>query len=278
MAMEDPYLQSNANNRCFNHTEVLFRRWVTTPVVILASLLSIIGCCLIMFTFLRWKDVRRSTARVILFCLAIADLLTALSYLTSSTIEYVFQPGPKPIVPDIYNRSYEFNNACLTTAILVLYTSKTACLWTVFLSIYFVLTLVFKCSSKRQTCCMMPLFHLIGWLLPVFIVAPLAATGWLGFGPYTQGTNWCFTSFVPFHGANWSQNYSSLLTTFFTVEGVAGHLPDILSFVCIMVCYLIILLANRCKWHKVCPIPNTVCNINSLFFSAASRHQREIHE
>ena len=52
----------------------------TISVTIISSVLSLLGSLLIILTFVLWKDVRKSTPRVIVLFLGIADIGTAAGY------------------------------------------------------------------------------------------------------------------------------------------------------------------------------------------------------
>ena len=237
-----PFYEDNNSNSCFNHSVVLHLLHNASSVSIASALLSIIGSLLIMFTYLRWKDVRQSTARVILFWLALADLLSCIGYILASMLSFISNES-------ISKNTYE--RLCTASSIIITYFPKTAILWTVFLAIYFVITLVLRSPRKKW---LMFVFHLIGWILPLLVTIPAASTNWLGHGEFTQGASWCFVSDNPFIDKPKSK-FKLYMAIYFTVEVVCGLMWDVGAVICIAVCYGLILMCNR--WRRVSIIFST---------------------
>lgn len=231
------------NKSCFNHSVVLYRRYFgAAPLTITSSSLSIIGCLLIMYTYLRWKDVRQSTARVILFWLAVSDLLSSISYLVATLFHYVY-----PLI-----RKATYYNICTAMSVLTTYFPKTAILWTIFLAIYFVLTLVFKWGRPNQRKCkrLMVVAHLTAWCLPLLVVIPALLSGWLGHGEATQGSTWCFIAETVFRKKPVDE-FERYMLIYFIMEAVCGWMWDVGAIGCVVVCYVLIISCNRCRWRKV---------------------------
>ena len=242
-------LQSyESGNSCFNHSDVLLRRYKSVPIVTVSGLLSVLGSMLIMYTYLRWKDVRQSTVRVILFWLAVADLLSALSFVIASLLHYLYK----------YFDQGVYQGLCTANSIITTYFPKTAILWTVILAVYFVLTLVFKVTVRKKAR-MMLLFHLISWVAPLVVVIPAAAMGWLGHGQSTQGATWCFVSDRLFENKSFTE-FDSYMSVYFTVEAICGVMWDVGAIICVMGCYVLILSCNRCRWRRA--------HVSDLFFSS----------
>ena len=252
-------LQSyESSNSCFNHSDMLHLRSTSAPIVIVSGLLSVLGSLLIMYTYLRWKDVRQSTVRVILFWLAVADLLSALGFVITSLLHYLYGH----LDQDVYQ------GLCTANSIITTYFPKTAILWTVILAIYFVLTLVFKVTVRKKAR-MMLLFHLISWMAPLVVVLPAAATGWLGHGEFTQGATWCFISDRPFENKSFTE-FDSYRSVYFTMEVICGVMWDVGAIICVMGCYVLILSCNRCRWRRahVSDLFSS-CKYNYVLFIAA---------
>ena len=237
-----PYDEDHSHsNSCFNHTTVRHLLYNSSWISITSGFLSIMGSLLIMFTYIRWKDIRQSTARVIVFWLALADLLSCISYIIGSTLSF--------IPYDSISRS-TYEKLCTATSVVITYFPKTAILWTVFLAVYFVITLVLRSPRKKW---LMLSFHLIGWTLPLLVTIPAAFTNWLGHGEFTQGSSWCFISDNSFINKSVS-DFESYMSIYFTMEVVCGLMWDVGAVICVTVCYSLILINNRCRWQRVSAI------------------------
>ena len=76
------------NNTC-NTTEVAH---TTVYITIVSSSLSMIGCALIIITYILWRDIR-TMARAIVVFLAIADFFTAAGYFFGAIVNYIKGSG-----------------------------------------------------------------------------------------------------------------------------------------------------------------------------------------
>ena len=124
---------TNFSSKCVNSTTEVYRWQVgAAAIAIVSSSLSIFGSLLIIATYLAWKDVRKSTARAIVFFLALADFGAATGYLVSSVV--FFASSNKEL-------SRRF---CYPAGFWTTYFPMTSYFWTAYLAVYYVLVLVFK--------------------------------------------------------------------------------------------------------------------------------------
>jgi len=109
-------------------------------VSITSSTLSCLGSLLIVYTYLRWRDVKSVSRRVITF-LAIADFFTAFGYVLGSSNYLVYfalnynEPGTEYGCP-------AFVNICEIQSYLTTWSSISSFVWTSALAFYFYLILV----------------------------------------------------------------------------------------------------------------------------------------
>ena len=158
----------------------------TTPLSIASCTLSFIGSIAIVFTFLRWKDVRSGLRWVIVY-LAIADFFTAAGYLMGSFNYLSFKSE--------YSREglkvacTRFDCICQIQAFVSSWSSMCSFIWTIVLAFYLFWTIVKK--EVKTVNCLFPLYHLLAWGLPVVIMLPLLVTSKLGYSPIAA-SGWCF--------------------------------------------------------------------------------------
>ena len=79
----------------------------------------------------------------------------------------------------------------------------------------------------------MPLYHIVAWGLPLFVVVPLVATGHLGYAPYAA-SNWCFVKNTDFtHGLK--TDPTEIIIILFN-----GKLWEVLTYVIISVLFTLV--------------------------------------
>lgn len=175
-----------------NTSEIINLKYQPIILTIISSLASIVGSCLIMLSFVIWKDLR-TTARAILVYLAIADLLTALGYLFASIL-FLVKYSEQTFHVDLY----VFYQLCTFQSFITTAFPISSFLWTANLAVYLFVTITLK--QVRVAKNLMIVFHLIAWGIPLLLCIPGAATHILGGENETsiqsQGTvGWCWVSF-----------------------------------------------------------------------------------
>lgn len=204
-------------------------------VSITSSTLSCLGSLLIVYTYLRWRDVRSGSRRVITF-LAIADFVTAFGCVLGSSNYLVYfwlnfnEPGTEYGCP-------AFANICEIQSYLTTWSSISSFVWTSALAFYFYLILV-KDRLLLATR-LIPWFHVVAWGFPIAICLPLLITGKLGFAPYAAST-WCFIYD--------NQNRKHLTDKEIGIILLAGKLWEILTYAVVIILYT----AIKCHiWKEV---------------------------
>ena len=215
------------------------------PATIASSFLSIAGSILIIFTFVMWKDVRKSVARRILLFLAIADLLGALGYFCGGIFTYIWK---------------ENITMCRIQSFWTTYFPVVSFFWTAYLAIYFVVALVLK--KPNWTNKLMVPFHLTAWTIPLVICVVFTIMDYLGPNP-THNTNntilrsqvavgWCYVSSGIFENVTDDIGFFIYrMHIYFFVEAVSGKMWEMLAYCVVIVSYCLIVCSNRCKCCKV---------------------------
>ena len=206
-----------------------------------SSSLSIFGSCLIILTFILWKDVRSSTARIIVFFLAIADLGTGLSFFVSSA-GYISYQSKDDL---FYNSSYD--SFCSVMSYFTTFFPVSSFFWTAYLALYFVIALVLK--KPRWSGKLIILFNLTAWSIPLAICTTAIALGILGPSDSRTSGGWCF---VANHGTG-KFHYS--YKTYLLLEAVCGKGWEVLFYAVVIFCYSTIYCVNR----KLCSNAKKVC-------------------
>ena len=222
----------------------------SVPVTIISSVLSILGSLLIIATFLLWKDVRRSTARVILLFLAIADLGTGVGYFIAAVgFKYFFHNPPSLINP-------KYDHFCRAQSVITTAFPVASFFWTTCMGVYFLLALVFRRPHWGPK--LLIIFNIIGWGLPFTVSIVMVSIHVLG---PMRSTEYNFTneSNAPVSGA-WcfvgdKNNLINDRKDYIIFEGICGKFWEILSYFLVAMCYIFILVSNRC--HKLMKVKQT---------------------
>ena len=249
-----------ANNRC-NSTDEPVDIYQTVkysvPVSFVSSSLSIIGSLLIILTFVIWKDVRRSTARILLLFLAIADLGTGLSYLTAVIGFEAF-----PVKRSTFDNSTDpFEVFCKTQSFFTTFFAVSSFFWTSAMGIYFLVALVFRRPKWGPK--LMIILNIIGWGAPAVFLIFMTGYGFLG-PPKTVNhvvpisAAWCFVS-------NTNHIFDNTTIVYWLFEGICGMFWELLTCFIVIICYGIIMVSHR-GCCKVCKL----IMIQYMFFVSSS--------
>ena len=244
---EDDGLSTDpCNTSCFNTTLLEDRYLYISSFTIVACVLSIIGSILIILSYILWKDVRKSTARAIVFCLAICDLMSASGYLFAPIIFYVnynaSQTAEKNRTP-IPIAACKFQSFWTTFFVLASF------FWTSYLALYFVITLVLQKTQWSKK--LMIFFILTSWTIPFVICISALGSNWLGPARYSTVGSWCWVSDNNLHNVSDKAESVYLTRMYFAMEAITGKFWEILTYAIVVVSTLIVVINNRCIWQKV---------------------------
>ncbi len=198
-------------------------------VAIVSSSLSCLGSVLIFVAFLALKDLRTSAQKIITF-LAFADFISAAGYILGSGnfLVHFNETNGQRECP-------EFSVICLVQASITAWSSLCSFAWTLILGFYFYLVIVY--NRKPLAVRLMPLYHILAWVVPTVIIVPLAVTKKLGYAPFAA-SNWCYVKDTSNdHHQDTSDNDHLL-----SVEGIgmillAGKFWEISTYCCVIVVY-----------------------------------------
>ena len=215
-------------------------------LTLISSSLSIFGSCLIILTFILWKDVRRTTARIILLFLAIADLGTGLGYLVSSAGFIALHVQTQ----NDHNASFNYSTFCTITSFFTTFFPVSSFFWTTYLAVYFFIVLVLK--KPRWSRKLIIFSNLTAWPIPFVICTVAISFGILGAvakGDHRNTAGWCFVSLngtKPFYHYNY--------TTYLLWEALCGKGWELLFFIIVIISYSVIYCVNGKQIRQVNPL------------------------
>ena len=196
---------------------------VPSYVAIGSSTLSCLGSFLIFATFLLLKDMRTGAQKIITF-LAVADFISAAGYIFGSINFLVHFDQNNTESCDV------FQTLCKVQASVTSWSSLCSFCWTLILAFYFYMVIVY--NRKALASRLLPLYHIIAWIGPLFVIVPLAALKILGYARYAA-SNWCF---VAQNASNSLQNDTDTIVFIF----VAGKQWEILTYIGVILIYALI--------------------------------------
>ena len=145
---------------------------VVQVITMISCCLSMIGSCIIVITYLIWKDIRTQSRQHLVF-LSVTDFLAALGFFYG-------------ILEDFRNNS----PGCIAQSGLTTFSNTSSFFWTVSIAVYLYITIVQSNAifADRLT----PVFHVISWGVPlVIVISALAAQG-LGYDDSFISVGWCW--------------------------------------------------------------------------------------
>ena len=195
---------------------------------VVSESLSCVASVIMVLIYIRWKDIRKLGAQSIVTFIAISDFFTASAYLTGSVNLLVHQNISSEYNCEVFQMVCEIESYIVTCATMSSY------LWTLILAVYFYLAI--SHNSMQVATRLMPVYHVVGWGLPVLVALPLLCAGKLAYAPFVSGM-WCYLenvhTMLPFSEKD-------------TLTAVAVQVPEILFYIVI----LILFIATRIKIYK----------------------------
>ena len=227
---------------CFNNSSIVDPYDLgkkSAYLTYVSSVLSILGCILTISAYILWKDVRQSTARVLLLFLAIADLGTGLGYLMAVV-------GFNAMIRN-YNQlrcpSWKYILFSRVQSFITTFFPVSSFFWTSVMGLYFLSALVFR--RHKWGLKVLVILNVICWGLPFVFLVVMSSLKILGPGK-CNGTSssaaaaWSFVS-------DSTDLYTDNRTLYLVFEALCGKMWEMLSYVIVLGCYLIILINHRCK-------------------------------
>lgn len=177
-----------------------------------AAGLSIMGALVIIITFVMWLDLRTNSRNIILF-ISIGDLFVAITNIVG-----------------VYGHSHSLT--CEIQATLNIVAILSSFFWTVFLSVYFYVTICRKISLEMEAR-MMRFFHVAAWGIPFLLTAIALGDRAVGNSNDFVSSGWCWIKY--------RQDWWKMKLWMF----LAGKGWEILAYVTICVFYVLVKLQIR---------------------------------
>ena len=196
-------------------------------VGIVSDFLSCIASVAMVVIYITWVDVRQNTAQSIVTFIAIADFFTAAGYMTSSFNLLVYSKQRS-----VDQGCEVFATLCEIQSYVVTCATMSSFFWTIILALHFFMTVTQERTDFTRK--LIPVYHLIGWGVPICIAFPLLCVGKLVYAPFVTGM-WCYMEIyhnsLPFTKKN-------------TDLSVLTQLPEIIAF-------LLIIIFFTLTWIKI---------------------------
>ncbi len=207
------------NISCYNTEERnLFLGPIPTYLSLVSSSSSCFGAASIIVTYLLFKELRTTTRSIITF-LTIADLATASGYIIGGVNYLIHYNG---------EQCSRFQTVCSIQSYVTIWSQLSSYMWNCFLALFLYIMIVY--GKHKMSNCLITIFHVIAWTVPITIALPLLVTGHLGYSPY-GAANWCFVK---------DESYKLRKTLFdkeIIIGLVAGKIPEIFTFAFLIVFY-----------------------------------------
>ena len=153
-------------------TEMAATDSVNTGLTTFTAVLSLFGTLFIVVSFFVWKDIQSFSRRILVF-ISIADFFTAIA--------------------NILGLWSHNEQVCLVQSTIGTLSVLSSFFWTVFMAV-FLYVAVCKKMTLRKASNLMYLFHLLGWGIPIIIVAVGASTGKFGNNGDMVSSGWCWVN------------------------------------------------------------------------------------
>ena len=182
------------------------------------SSLSVLGSSLIIGSYLRWKDIRTSSRRI-LVCISTSDLLVSGGCLVGNLL-------PKQLGENDHA-------SCVAQSFITSSASITSFMWSTSLAIYLHLTLVKNHQTRADR--LIPVFHVFNWIIgPVINIIALAKRV-LGYSSEVTA-GWCWIK----HNRNQDKRTEEIVWMLFD-----GKLWEIVAMILILVLYFFVKVKIR---------------------------------
>ena len=177
---------------------------------LVSSSLSLLGAALNMTAYCAFKDLRKGTAQTIIAVLAVADFLLASSCIFGVSIHLAY--GTTTSADSDNDDCYNFDSLCQVQAFVGFWMLGSSLTWTSVLALHFFLVTVFTHFTWPPK--LMPLYHIVGWLVPLVYSLPMLLCEKLGYDPEFTWT--CFARPTKRYGlSHWNIPYIATMLSIF---------------------------------------------------------------
>ncbi|XP_068098881.1 G-protein coupled receptor 157 [Hyperolius riggenbachi] len=141
-------------------------------IVLLSCALSFLGSALIIYTHIRWPELRSRPRQLLLF-LSVADLFSAASYFYG-------------VLQNFESTTWD----CVAQGALSTFSNTSSFFWTMAVALYLYLTIVHSQQSLAEH--MVYWFHLISWGVPLVITVAAVCLKKIGYDASYVSVGWCW--------------------------------------------------------------------------------------
>ena len=175
---------------------------VPAYIALVSSSLSCLGAALIVCAYCAFKDLRKGITQTIVTLLALADLGTAVTGILGASLFI----GYDHLVQKSEKECYFFDTICQIQGFMTMWSLIYEFIWTSILAIHLSLVTAFNHSTWINK--LLPLYNIIGWMVPLPLTLPLLFLDKFGYNPDFQWT--CLLS--------WSTSIGIVATIFLLIE------------------------------------------------------------
>ena len=220
------------NESCYNGSgwQVGDYYTITAWAGLFSSLLSVLGCLLMLISYQRYRDFRTGSRRVATW-LSVWNLGLAMGYAMGSLnfIIYGFSEPPG-------NSSCSgFFYICWGQALVTWTSALASFVWTVILAWYLFLTLVKRTINAANHWLTWIAYYSVSLAIPLVAMSVAAIFGPLGYSPYATGGT-CFISTLRYY--NGSEGYGFTSKTISIISFIKGL--ETMSYVIVILLFTII--------------------------------------
>ena len=174
---------------CGSGTRKLDFHFAPAIAGLISAGVSVVGCALMLLAYYRFHDFRTGSRRVATY-LALSNFFLAASS-ALGFINNIWYEG-------LHLSGSDSNSSCLTYSVIctvqsfATWTSALASFtWTTILAVFLYLVLVKKSILAANRPCLWTSYWSLSVFIPLIALAPILATGYLGYSPYANGGG-CF--------------------------------------------------------------------------------------
>ena len=153
--------------------------YLPASVALLSSSLSLMGATLSMIAYCAFKDLQKGTAQTIIAVLAMPDFLLALSCIFGASIHLIYSADGNKLSD---KNCYNFDTLCQIQAFMTMWMLGCSFTWTSILALHFFLVTI--CTRSTWPHKLMPLYIVVGWLVPLVYTLSMLLFGKLGYTPH----------------------------------------------------------------------------------------------
>ena len=183
-----PFCPQPYNETCYNEGDWQNGYFYTVPAWagLISSLLSVVGCLLMLISYQKYRDFRTGSRKVATW-LSVSNLFLAIGYAVGSLNLIIFRYSP--------DQKYcsGFSYICQAQALVTWSSALASFIWTVILALYLFVALVKRSINAANHWLAWIAYYAVSLVVPIVIMGSVAGIQRLGYSPYATGGT-CFIS------------------------------------------------------------------------------------